>query len=163
MQRVTNCILKRGNDVLTLQKPSRGWWVAPGGKMEQGESVRDSVVREFREETGLQLKDPSLRGVFTILIEQDGSIINEWMLFTFCAESFAGEMLTQSPEGILSWTKTSDIQGLPMAEGDYQIFEHVLNHDKTVYGTFKYTENFKLLFYRIEAEGEAPEEFHAGS
>ena len=131
--------------------------------MEQGESVRESVVREFREETGLRLKDPTLRGVFTVLIEQDDRIINEWMLFTFLAKNFAGEMLTQSPEGILAWKKTSDIQGLPMAEGDYQIFEHVLKHDKTVYGTFKYTENFKLLFYRIEAEGETPEEFHAGS
>nr|MBR9646549.1 NUDIX domain-containing protein [Streptococcus sp. 11-4097] len=41
MQRVTNCVLIRDNEVLLLQKPRRNWWVAPGGKMERGETVRD--------------------------------------------------------------------------------------------------------------------------
>ncbi|PAK45827.1 NUDIX hydrolase, partial [Bacillus licheniformis] len=53
MQRVTNCVLTSGDKVLLLQKPRRGWWVAPGGKMESGETVRDAVIREYREETGL--------------------------------------------------------------------------------------------------------------
>ncbi len=62
MQRVTNCVLIRDNEVLLLQKPRRNWWVAPGGKMERGETVRDSVVREYREETGIYLKNPALKG-----------------------------------------------------------------------------------------------------
>ncbi|MCY8461779.1 NUDIX hydrolase, partial [Bacillus spizizenii] len=33
MQRVTNCVLQTDDKVLLLQKPRRGWWVAPGGKM----------------------------------------------------------------------------------------------------------------------------------
>ena len=45
------CISK-DNKVLLLKKPRRNWWVAPGGKMEPGESVKESCIREFREETG---------------------------------------------------------------------------------------------------------------
>lgn len=67
MQRVTNCVLIRDNEVLLLQKPRRNWWVAPGGKMERGETVRDSVVREYREETGIYLKNPALRGSSPLL------------------------------------------------------------------------------------------------
>ena len=47
MQRVTNCVLLKNNQVLLLQKPRRGWWVAPGGKMEPGESVRDACIRSI--------------------------------------------------------------------------------------------------------------------
>lgn len=55
MQRVTNCLLIKDEKVLLLQKPRRGWWVAPGGKMESGESIKEAVIREFREETGIYL------------------------------------------------------------------------------------------------------------
>ena len=40
----------------SYSKTSPELWVAPGGKMERGETVRDSVVREYREETGIYLK-----------------------------------------------------------------------------------------------------------
>lgn len=56
VQRVTNCVLIKDNQILLLKKPRRGWWVAPGGKMEPGESIRDACIREFREETGVYLK-----------------------------------------------------------------------------------------------------------
>ncbi|WP_142289537.1 NUDIX domain-containing protein, partial [Gottfriedia luciferensis] len=51
MQRVTHCVLLNENNILLLQKPRRNWWVAPGGKMEPGENIREAVVREYREET----------------------------------------------------------------------------------------------------------------
>ena len=66
MQRVTNCVLLKENKVLLLQKPRRGWWVAPGGKMERGESVKDACIREFREETGIYLKNPQHKGDFYV-------------------------------------------------------------------------------------------------
>ena len=64
LQRVTNCVLLKDGKVLLLQKPKRGWWVAPGGKMEQGESIREACIREYREETGIYLKNPKLKGIF---------------------------------------------------------------------------------------------------
>ncbi len=69
VQRVTNCLYQDGDKVLLLQKPRRNWWVAPGGKMESGESIRDAVIREYREETGIYLKNPDLKGVFTFIIK----------------------------------------------------------------------------------------------
>lgn len=149
MQRVTNCILKIDDQVLLLQKPSKGWWVAPGGKMEKGESIREAVTREYREETGLHIEKPQIKGIFTVIIEDGEKIIDEWMMFTFFAEDALGEMLSESPEGKLEWKVTSEVTSLPMAPGDKFIFEHIFNSAEVLYGTFHYTEKFELLSYRL--------------
>ncbi|MFB5660892.1 NUDIX domain-containing protein [Alteribacillus sp. HJP-4] len=159
MQRVTNCVLEDGGSVLLLQKPSRNWWVAPGGKMEQGESVREAVVREFWEETGLIVKNPHIRGIFTFLIIENDIIVSEWMMFTFAASTWEGLLREKSPEGNLAWQKKANVPALDMAPGDKHIFQHVLgNMDKVLYGTFRYTPDYKLLDASFQADEASDEE-----
>ena len=43
MQRIANLIIKKDDQVLLLKKPRRGWYVAPGGKMEPGESIFEAA------------------------------------------------------------------------------------------------------------------------
>jgi 8-oxo-dGTP diphosphatase len=152
LQRITNCVLTNGEHALLLQKPSRGWWVAPGGKMELGETIKESAEREFREETGLQVEDAKLRAVFTIVILENDQPVNEWMMFTFHATSFKGDMVEHSPEGKLEWKSIKDVQGLPMAAGDKYMFEHVLHDQGVMHGTFYYTKDFNLVSYRLTSE-----------
>jgi 8-oxo-dGTP diphosphatase len=152
LQRVTNCIVVDHDQVLLLQKPRRGWWVAPGGKMEAGESILETVKREYWEETGITVKNPELKGIFSMVIFDEGKIVSEWMLFTFKATKYEGEMLKQSPEGKLEWKKKDEVLELPMAAGDKWIFKHVLHSDRLLYGTFHYTPDFELLSYRLDPE-----------
>ncbi|TLZ43817.1 MAG: NUDIX domain-containing protein [Methanobacteriota archaeon] len=42
--------------VLLLRRTDEGFWCLPKGKMERGETARDTAVREVREETGLRVK-----------------------------------------------------------------------------------------------------------
>lgn len=153
LQRIVNCILTEDEKVLLLQKPSRGWCVAPGGKMESGESIKETVVREFFEETGVLIKHPQLRGVFTIVIEEEGKVIDEWMMFTFEAIDYEGEVLKESPEGTLAWCEKEQILELPMAPGDYYIFQKVLTTDEMIVGSFKYTKDYQLLACDLDVGG----------
>ncbi|MFD2705568.1 NUDIX hydrolase [Salibacterium lacus] len=152
MQRITNCFLHNTKDVLLLQKPSRNWWVPPGGKMERGESVREAVLREYREETGLTLLDPLLRGVFTFMVMDHKDLFSEWMMFSFEARSSRGTMLEESPEGKLEMVPVQRTAGLPMAEGDRTIFRHVLEDTGILYGTFHYDRDFHLLHSHFDKE-----------
>ncbi|MDQ6600304.1 8-oxo-dGTP diphosphatase [Bacillus salipaludis] len=150
MQRVTNCVLIRDNQILLLQKPRRGWWVAPGGKMEPGESVRDSCIREYREETGIYLKNPQLKGVFTMIIKENDCVESEWMMFSFLANDSDGMDVEESEEGILQWHTLDQIKNLPMAAGDYHIIDYMIHGKGIIYGTFTYTKDFELISYRLD-------------
>jgi 8-oxo-dGTP diphosphatase len=150
MQRVTNCLLLKDEKVLLLQKPRRGWWVAPGGKMESGESIKETVIREFREETGIYLRNPNVKGIFTILIKDGEKIVSEWMLFTFFASESEGLSLQKSEEGNLAWHSIDSIHTLPMAEGDRHILDYMIHGKGMIYGTFTYTPDFQLLSYRLD-------------
>ena len=152
VQRITNCILldKERDQVLLLKKPRRGWWVAPGGKMEQGETILEAVVREYREETGLTLLNPELRGVFTIIVEEDEQVQDEWMMFTFFCTQFSGNLLDESAEGELEWIPVGDVFRLPKAKGDEIFFEHILMNKQPdiLFKTFYYTSQYDLLTHK---------------
>jgi len=55
----TVLLIKRKND------PFKGFWALPGGFVEYGEKVEDSVVREVSEETGLETRVNRLVGVYS--------------------------------------------------------------------------------------------------
>ena len=118
--------------------------------MESGESVKDTVIREYREETGLYLHNPILRGVFTFIIKDGDRIVDEWMMFTFFSESFEGEWVDESHEGKIAWHPFESIKDLPMAEGDRHLLEYVLHGKGMIFGTFHYSPDYDLLSYRLD-------------
>jgi 8-oxo-dGTP diphosphatase len=145
MQLVVNCVIRRGQELLMLQKPRRGWWVSPGGKVEPGESLLEAVVREVREETGLTIEQPKLRGVFTMLMMGEDQLVNHWMLFTYVADTFSGTAHTHTEEGILEWVPVPEIATRPMAEGDRQFLPQLLSDNKLLTAKFWYTPEYQLL------------------
>ncbi|MFB1051316.1 8-oxo-dGTP diphosphatase [Paraliobacillus sp. JSM ZJ581] len=148
MQRVTNCILRHKNHILLLQKPSKGWYAMPGGKMEQGENIKESVTREFNEETGLYLIEPQLRGVFT-MVKTESNTVKEWMMYTFLCDRFEGELLEQSKEGKLEWVPIEEVSKLPTAPSDKFIHHHLLQDETILYGSFEYGSDYQLTDYRF--------------
>lgn len=150
MQRIANLIVRKENKVLLLKKPRRGWYVAPGGKIEDGESIFDAASREYFEETGTKAIDPHLKGVYTMVIQKDNGIVDEWMLFTFVANDLEGVPFTETREGVLEWHHVDELKTLPMAEGDRTNLLFAVNNVGTQYGTFTYTEEFQLVDEKIQ-------------
>lgn len=150
MQQVVNCILQRGDQLLLLLKPRRGWWVAPGGKVERGESLGEAVRREVFEETGLTIDAPQLRGVFTIVLEENGTLVDHWMLYTFYAQVPTGDPYEAIDEGTLHWVPVDDLPNRPMAEGDRHFFQGILESSRVMHGKFRYTPDYQLLQWTEE-------------
>ncbi|GAA0448709.1 MAG: NUDIX domain-containing protein [Bacillota bacterium] len=150
MQQVTNCIVIDNNHILVLKKPRHGWYAIPGGKKEQGETIQESVIREYREETALVLKNPKLAGVFTFSIMEGQTLIKEWMMYTFICRKYSGELTAYCREGELEWVPVNQVLDLPMAEGDQMIYKYLLANEQVVSGAFSYTAKDELINFRID-------------
>lgn len=49
------CLLERDGRLLMLRQPHRLGWSLPGGLLDRGESAAEAVVREVREEVGIEV------------------------------------------------------------------------------------------------------------
>ncbi|MEK4230615.1 8-oxo-dGTP diphosphatase [Solibacillus sp. FSL H8-0538] len=150
MQRIANLLAVQHGQVLLLQKPRRGWYVAPGGKMELGESIYDSAIREFKEETNVTPKHVHLKGVYTMVIKDGDRVLDEWMLYTFVAHGVEGTPFEETREGKLAWHPLESLNDLPMAQGDRTNLLFAALNKGMQYGTFEYTEEFELLSENIQ-------------
>ena len=94
------CMIRDGEKVLVQIRNDKRWGgaVFPGGHIEDGESITDSVIREVFEETGLTLLSPMLCGVKNFY-NGDG---DRYIVFLFKADKFTGT-LRSSSEGEVLW------------------------------------------------------------
>lgn len=145
MQRIANLLVVQDGQVLLLRKPRRNWYVAPGGKMEAGESIYEAGIREFTEETGARPVGAHLKGVYTMMIYENERVIDEWMLYTFIARGLEGELFEETREGLLEWHPVESLAFLPMAEGDRSNLLFAVNQPGMQYGTFHYSSEFQLI------------------
>ncbi len=157
VQRIANLIVLKDNQVLLLKKPRRNWYVAPGGKMEAGESIYNSAIREFKEETNTTPVNPHLKGVYTMVTRDEQQVESEWMLFTFVSYDLEGIPFEITKEGILEWHPVEDLAHLPMAEGDRTNLQFAVSGKGVQYGTFVYTTDFELIKEDIQVSYEGEE------
>ncbi|MGE5576677.1 MAG: NUDIX hydrolase [Syntrophothermus sp.] len=117
----TICFLEDENKgkVLLLQRnkePFRGLWTALGGKVDPGEDPVQTIIREMREEAGLQIQDPWLRGI-TI---EEGPPAYNWVLFVFRCSKYTGTP-GQCDEGLLAWVEKASLPEIEMHEVDRRL------------------------------------------
>jgi 8-oxo-dGTP diphosphatase len=88
-------IILRNDQVLLVQRgrePSYGKWSIPGGLVELGESLQTAVMREVREEVGLEVQVRDLVvALDRVLLDQAGKIEYHYILLDFLCECSEGE------------------------------------------------------------------------
>ena len=67
------------------------WWL-PGGGIDFGEAPEDTLVREFLEETGLEVRDPQLLGVTSDIRRRDNGDRIHTVRILFTVQLAGGEL-----------------------------------------------------------------------
>ena len=128
---MTLCYIQNGNKTLMLHRVKKendiheGKWNGLGGKFEAGESPEDCVIREIKEETGLDIVNPTFKGILTFPFFNKGE---DYYVFLFTANEFSGELIDDCPEGNLEWKETSKLLELNLWDGD-KYFIPLLNKE----------------------------------
>ena len=105
--------LENGKVVLQYRSPEKNNWSGyafPGGHIEEGESLVESVIREIKEETGLTISNPQLAAVKNWQLE-DGT---RYIVFCYKATEFTGQ-LRSSEEGEVSWVEKDQLEKLDLS------------------------------------------------
>ena len=146
----TMCYIERDGEYLMLHRtkkqndPNHDLWLGIGGHFENGETPGECIKREVKEETGLTLIEPELRGMVTF---SDGDW-HEYM-FLYTASKFEGE-LTECNEGELLWVRKETVMNeLPIWEGD-RIFLKLMQSDASFFSLKLEYQNRKLIKSTLE-------------
>ena len=142
MNFTTLCYIEKGNKYLMLHRTSKkkdgnkDKWIGVGGHFEKGESPEECLLREVKEETGLELTSYQFRGIVTF-------ISDEWpdeYMCLYTADRYTGD-IGNCDEGELVWVEKEKIMDLNIWEGD-KIFLKLL------------TENQPFFSLKLEYKGD---------
>lgn len=150
MKKTTLCYIEKDNNYLMLHRTKKvgdcnhDKWIGIGGKIEEGETPTECILREAYEETGLTLNTVTFRGV--VYFRNDFYPDEDMYLFT--SSDFSGT-IKECDEGDLEWIDKDDLYNLTLWEGD-KIFLDALRRDNR---TFELTLNYskdKLISHEIK-------------
>lgn len=126
--------------VLQYRSPERykKWsgYAFPGGHIEEGESLVESVIREVYEETGLTIADPKLVAVKDWSLDEGG----RYIVFCYKATKFSGQ-LRSSEEGEVSWVEKDQLDQLDLSYDMLPLLEVMEDPDLSEYYYRKRTDD----------------------
>ncbi len=106
-------ILCNGKILLEKRKgePGKGKWSVPGGLVELGESVENAVMREVKEETGLEVDSPKLIDVVdNIIRDENGEVKYHFVILDYFVKLKGGELEAADDAEELEWVALDDVE-----------------------------------------------------
>ena len=95
-------------------------YTLPGGHVEPGESFEDAVIREMKEKTGLDIKNPRLAGVKQFPIKG-----GRYVVLLFKATEYTGTVVS-SDEGQMEWVESNRLSEISTVD-DFEDLLRVIN------------------------------------
>ena len=104
--------INRGNEVLFLDKVKKYGWEGltfPGGHVEKVESITESVIREAKEETNLDIENIKYVGMISWYdIDNNDRIVG----FLYETDDFSGELVRENVEGTLEFIDYEELKNM---------------------------------------------------
>ena len=153
MLKYTIAFILRGDEILMLNRnyePGLGRWNGVGGKIEQGETPLQGIIREIYEETGITVNEQnvSYTGAVTWVNEYEKS-----GMYAFIAEmpeTFEYNTPIETDEGILCWKQKDWLfhpknlgvlshvpNFLPVMLSDKKLYEHCFSFNKGILSSYE--------------------------
>ena len=134
---VAGLVCNEKDEVLLIRHPWRGWEY-PGGMVEPGETLQDALIREIKEETGV---DAEITGFVGICKNVKKDIVN----IDFICRYLGGELCTSDESLEVRWVSKKDAQEMVTFPMTRKRLEIMLSGSRSV-SCFNFTRDpFEVL------------------
>ena len=119
-------IVRNGKMLLEKRKndPGKGRWSVPGGVVELGENVTQTVIREVKEETGLDVAEPEhIDVVDQITRDENGRIKYHFVIIDYLVNLKGGTLNAASDADTLQWVSLDDVEKYDLTSTFRAFFE----------------------------------------
>jgi ADP-ribose pyrophosphatase YjhB (NUDIX family) len=115
-------LVKRGKE------PAKDVWSIPGGMVEIGETIRDAVVREIREETGLEIEVGDRLSILERIFRDDfGRVRYHYVLIDYRAAPIGGTLAASSDAAEAVFFTARQLGQLGLADVTAQVVARALD------------------------------------
>lgn len=122
--------------ILMIHKSDNDLWALPGGGHDLGESIRDTVVREVREETGYDVDVVDIVGTYTnpnhVMAYDDGEVRQQFSI-AFSAQRVGGELHTSDESKEVAWVDPASLDSLQIHPSMRMRIQHFLDRRPSPY------------------------------
>jgi len=121
-------IVHKGKLVLVKRgvEPGKGRWSIPGGAMELGETVRETAIREAKEECGLDIElvgDRPMDAIDNMVPGEKGRLKYHYILLQFLARPKGGTLKPTSDVTEARWVPLGEVEKYDLTNSFRLFFE----------------------------------------
>ncbi len=124
------------NGNVLLVKTHRGHWVFPGGQVEVGENLMDALIREIKEESGIDVEVSKLIGIYSNTVTYEGyngvKVVPTKVMMDYICEFIGGELATSEETPESKWVPKDQVLEYIKASAIVERFKAYLTFDGNV-------------------------------
>jgi mutator protein MutT len=131
---VSAVVVNEAGEILLQRRADNGFWALPGGAVELGESAAQSVVREVKEETGLDVEPTGIVGIYSdpnhVIEFSDGEVRQQFSV-CFTARLIGGAPATSDESTAVRFVAPAELGGLSMHPAQRLRIRHFIERRST--------------------------------
>jgi 8-oxo-dGTP diphosphatase len=119
-------VLEKGEVLLVRRNraPALGQWSLPGGRVEWGETLREAIAREVREETGVDIEVEGLAGIAERILPDDaGKTEFHYVILDFWARPKSRDLTPGDDASDARWVPVAELNEYELTAGLYEFLQ----------------------------------------
>jgi ADP-ribose pyrophosphatase YjhB (NUDIX family) len=124
-------VVDRAGQILLHRRDDNELWSIPGGAMEVGERIADTILREVKEETGLDVEPDGIVGIYSnprhVVEYADGEVRQQFSV-CFACRVVGGDLAVGDESLEVGFFTPAEIEAMPMHESIRLRIRHYLEH-----------------------------------